>query len=165
MVYYEKQADKKPKKSVDLKECTIKIESKQEYDRLSEEERKSKESAWNDATHNYRVAIITPQRKNKPVYTYANSREQSIALKMLINNVLSSAENKNQLKSLINYVSNADKMNNFKSFYSQTYLPLVQKMKDMKQAALPFAKLSVINDNFGDLKSNALQIIALLPSP
>ena len=58
---------------------------------------------------------------------------------MLINNALSSVENKNQLKSLINYVSNADKMNNFKSFYSQTYLPLVQKMKDMKKAALPFA--------------------------
>ena len=60
MVYYGKQTDKKPIKSVDLKECIIKIESKQEYDKLSEEERKSKESAWNEATHNYRVAIITP---------------------------------------------------------------------------------------------------------
>jgi hypothetical protein len=50
MVYYEKQTDKKPKKSVDLNECTIKIESKQEYDRLSEEERKSKDLAWNEAS-------------------------------------------------------------------------------------------------------------------
>jgi hypothetical protein len=59
MVYYDKQTDKKPKKSVDLNECTIRIESKQDYDRLSEEERKSKESSWNEATQSFRVAIIS----------------------------------------------------------------------------------------------------------
>jgi hypothetical protein len=84
MVYYEKKTDKKPKKSVDLNECTIKIESKQEYDRLSEEERKSKDLAWNEGTQNFRVAIISSKRNNKPVYTYSGSREQTIAIKMLI---------------------------------------------------------------------------------
>ena len=125
MVYYDKQTDKKPKKSVDLNECTIRIESKQDYDRMSEEERKSKESSWNEATQNFRVAIISTKRNNKPVYTYASSREQTIAIKMLIKNALSSVENKSQLKSLFKYVSDADKLAHFTAFYSQTYLPLV----------------------------------------
>jgi hypothetical protein len=41
MVYYGQPTDNQPKKSVDLKECVIKIESKKEYDELPAEERKS----------------------------------------------------------------------------------------------------------------------------
>lgn len=48
MVYYGHQDDQRPKKSVDLKECVIRIESKKDYDRLPAEERKTQESSWKE---------------------------------------------------------------------------------------------------------------------
>lgn len=84
MVYYDKQTDKKPKKSMDLKECIIRIESKEAYSKLSAEERKSKETQWNEEAPQFRVAIISSKRDNKPVYTYASTKQQAVGIKMLI---------------------------------------------------------------------------------
>lgn len=84
MVYYDKQTDKKPKKSMDLKDCVIRIESKVVYSKLSPEERKSKETLWNEEAPQFRVAIISSKRDNKPVYTYAATRQQALGIKMLI---------------------------------------------------------------------------------
>jgi hypothetical protein len=48
---------------------------------------------------------------------------------MQINNALSSIEDKNHLKSLIKYVSDADKFANFEIFYNKTFLPSVYKKR------------------------------------
>ena len=81
MVYFGKQTDKKPKKSVDLKNCIIRIEA---FKDLSPEEVKSKETSWNEKPMPFRLAIVSSQRDNKPVYTYAATRQQAISIKLLI---------------------------------------------------------------------------------
>lgn len=122
MVYYEQQNDQRPKKSVNLKECIIRIESKEVYSRLPAEERKSQESTWKEESQNYRVAIISSSRNNKPVYNYASTREEAFVLTMQISNTLSTLEYKSQLKSLIKYVSDTDKHSHFTALHANTLI-------------------------------------------
>ena len=74
--YYMDQNDKKPRKSIQLEQSVIKIESKEDYTKIPVEERKkSKVTEWLDDTCKYRVAIFYSQRDNKPVYTYTEKRD------------------------------------------------------------------------------------------
>jgi hypothetical protein len=133
MVYYGQPTDNQPKKSVDLKECVIRVESKKEYDMLPAEERKSQETSWKEEALNYRVAIISSNRNNKPVYTYASTKEETISITMQINNAISTNEDKNQLKSLIKYVSDSDKFVHFTSIYIGAFLSSAKKILKIKK--------------------------------
>jgi hypothetical protein len=67
------------------------------------------------------------------VYNYASTREEAIVLTMQISNTLSTLEYKSQLKSLIKYVSDTDKHTHFTALYANTFLSLINKMKEIRK--------------------------------
>ena len=94
LVYYGKEADKKPKKSVSLEKCKVGFERLSQYRNEVNKNGDNKVSRWVEEDKEFRLKISVQAREFQPVYHYTESFHQAIGIKVMIDRLFMSQDQK-----------------------------------------------------------------------